>query len=154
PRGELEEEGGAPETEKARKKVVKKQTWEEFFARHDASNARPYTFRDTYIENDIVTHPKFGTGFASETFDEDKVEITFKDSRRLLDHNRKEPPGAPPERARAPKPRPQPKPVVRGKKGKGARAAQAAGAPVQTKAEQATRKAAEKEAARLKKEQE
>src|SRR5215475_12934239 len=134
PRGELEEEG-AQADEKSKKKIVKKPTWEEFFAKHDVSSARPYTFRDTYIENDIVTHPKFGMGFASETYDEDKVEITFKDQRRVLVHNRKELPGAPPELARAPKPRPQPKPVLKGMKGKAAAQAVALGAPALTRAE-------------------
>ena len=154
PRGELEEEGAQAE-EKSKKKALKKPTWEEFFAKHDVSSARPYTFRDTYIENDIVTHPKFGMGFASETPDEDKVEITFKDQRRVLVHNRKELPGAPPELARAPKPRPLPKPVLKGKKGKAAQQQAAAlGAPVLTKAELAAQKKAAKEAARLQKEQE
>jgi hypothetical protein len=118
PRGDLEEEGVA-ESERpgSKKKIQKKPTWEEFFARHDASQGRPYSFRDSYIENDIVTHPKFGLGFTSETMDEDKVEITFKDGRRVLVHNRKELPGAPPELARAPKPRPVPE--KKGAKGKG-----------------------------------
>jgi hypothetical protein len=159
PRGEVEEET-AQADERNRKKVLKKATWDEFFAKHDNAAARPYTFRDTYIENDIVTHPKFGVGFASETYDEDKVEITFKDQRRVLVHNRKELPGAPPELARAPKPRPVVKPLPKGKKAKAAAAAAAAqaaaalGAPALTRAELAAQKKAAKEAARLQKEQE
>src|SRR5215471_19132467 len=48
PRGEIEEE--AAQEEKNKKKLSKKPNWEEFFAKHhDASSARPYTFRDTYI---------------------------------------------------------------------------------------------------------
>src|SRR5262249_18465844 len=69
--------------------------------------------------NDIVHHPKFGVGFTSESIDDDKVEITFKDSRRVLVPNRKELPGAPPELARPPRPRPMPKVEKGGKKAKG-----------------------------------
>jgi len=125
PRGEAEEEPPAEPERPNKKRVQKKPTWEEFFAKHDPNLARPYSFRDSYIENDIVHHPKFGVGFASETTDEGKVEITFKDARRVLVHNRKELPGAPPELARPPRPRPQPK-IEKGKgKGKAAVAAEA-----------------------------
>src|SRR5262249_30525049 len=110
PRGEAEEEGTGEAERPTRggRKVQKKATFEEFFAKHDQALARPYSFRDTYVENDIVHHPKFGIGFASETMEDDKVEITFQDSRRILVHNRKALPGAPPELARPPKPRPVP----------------------------------------------
>src|SRR5262249_46357995 len=140
------EDAAVAEEKAAKKKAQKRYNWEEFMAKHDASLARPYTFRDTYVEGDLVTHPKFGLGYASETFDEDKVEITFKDSRRVLVHNRKELPGAPPELARAPRPRPQPLP--KGKKGKKGQAGTAAAAgPTVSPKEIAKQKAAEAKAA-------
>jgi hypothetical protein len=106
PRGETDEEAALEPDKPSKRKVRQKPTWEEFFQKHDPSQGRPYSFRDTYVESDIVSHPKFGVGFASEAVDDDKVEITFRDSRRVLVHNRKELPGAPPELARPPKPRP------------------------------------------------
>jgi len=130
PRGEEAEETPVEPERQSKKRVVKKPTWDEFFAKHDPGLGRPYSFRDSYIENDIVHHPKFGVGFASETMDEDKIEITFKDSRRVLVHNRKELPGAPPELARPPRPRPQPKP----EKGKAARGKASSGAAAAAKA--------------------
>jgi hypothetical protein len=80
----------------ARKRaLLKKQTWEEFFAKHGERNAKPYEFRDSYRENAIVFHPKFGKGYVSEVVSESKIEITFSDARRILVHNRKDIPGSP-----------------------------------------------------------
>jgi len=94
PRGEAEED--MPEPVAARKRaLLKKLTWEEFFAKHGEKNAKPYEFRDTYRENAILFHPKFGKGYVSEIVSESKVEITFSDARRILVHNRKDIPGSP-----------------------------------------------------------
>jgi Zn ribbon nucleic-acid-binding protein len=94
PRGEAEED--MPEPVAARKRaLLKKQTWEEFFAKHGERNTKPYEFRDTYRENAILFHPKFGKGYVSEVVSESKVEITFSDARRILVHNRKDIPGSP-----------------------------------------------------------
>ncbi len=94
PRGEAEED--MPEPVAARKRaLLKKLTWEEFFAKHGERNPKPYEFRDTYRENAIVFHPKFGKGYVSEVVSESKVEITFSDARRILVHNRKDIPGSP-----------------------------------------------------------
>jgi len=94
PRGEAEED--MPEPVAARKRaLLKKLTWEEFFAKHGERNVKPYEFRETYRENAIVFHPKFGKGYVSEVVSESKVEITFSDARRILVHNRKDIPGSP-----------------------------------------------------------
>ena len=83
PRGEAEED--MPEPVAARKRaLLKKQTWEEFFAKHGEKNAKPYEFRETYRENLIVFHPKFGKGYVSEVVSESKVEITFADTEGTL----------------------------------------------------------------------
>jgi hypothetical protein len=75
--------------------MMKKLTFDEFFAKHSDKNAKPYEFREHYHENVIVTHPKFGKGFISEILSDSKAEVTFKDSRRVLVHNRKDMPGLP-----------------------------------------------------------
>ena len=94
PRGDVEE--AVPEPIAAKKRaMMKKQTFEEFFAKHSDKNAKPYEFREHYHENVIVTHPKFGKGFVSEILSDSKAEVTFKDSRRVLVHNRKDMPGLP-----------------------------------------------------------
>lgn len=94
PRGDVEDD--VPEPIAAKKRaMMKKLTWEEFFAKHSDKNAKPYEFREHYHENVIVTHPKFGKGFISEILSDSKAEVTFKDSRRVLVHNRKDMPGLP-----------------------------------------------------------
>ncbi|HVV49856.1 MAG TPA: hypothetical protein VHO06_09370 [Polyangia bacterium] len=94
PRGDVEDD--VPEPIAAKKRaMMKKLTFEEFFAKHSDKNAKPYEFREHYHENVIVTHPKFGTGFISEILSDSKAEVTFKDSRRVLVHNRKDMPGLP-----------------------------------------------------------
>ncbi len=94
PRGEVEED--VPEPVAARKRaLLKKQSWEEFFAKHSEKNAKPYEFRERYKENLVLSHPKFGVGFVSEVVSDSKAEVTFKDARRVLVHNRKDMPGLP-----------------------------------------------------------
>jgi hypothetical protein len=94
PRGDVEDD--VPEPIAAKKRaMMKKHSWEEFFAKHSDKNAKPYEFRERYNDNAIVTHPKFGKGFVTEVVSDSKVEITFKDSRRVLVHNRKDMPGLP-----------------------------------------------------------
>jgi hypothetical protein len=94
PRGDVEED--VPEPIAAKKRaMMKKPTFEEFFAKHGEKSAKPYEFREQYHENIIVTHPKFGKGFISEILSDSKVEVTFKDARRVLVHNRKNMPGLP-----------------------------------------------------------
>ena len=94
PRGDVEED--VPEPIAAKKRaMMKKPTFDEFFAKHSDKNAKPYEFREHYHENVIVTHPKFGKGFVSEIVSDSKVEVTFKDAKRVLVHNRKNMVGLP-----------------------------------------------------------
>jgi hypothetical protein len=94
PRGETEDD--VPEPVAAKKRaLLKKPGWEDFFARKKAEDAKPYEFREAYRENVMVNHPKFGVGFVSEVVSDSKVEITFKDARRILVHNRRDIPGLP-----------------------------------------------------------
>ena len=94
PRGDVEED--VPEPIAAKKRaMMKKVTWDEFFHKHGEKGGKPYEFREHYHDNVIVTHPKFGRGFVSEVLSDSKVEVTFKDARRVLVHNRKDMPGLP-----------------------------------------------------------
>jgi hypothetical protein len=132
PRGEAEDD--MPEPVAARKRaLLKKLTWEEFFAKHGDRGAKPYEFRETYRENAIVFHPKFGKGYVSEVVSESKVEITFADARRILVHNRKDIPGSPVGREDdgLPSSQPAPKPGARaaGKAGEKPGAKQAESKP-------------------------
>jgi len=122
PRGDAEDD--VPEPVAARKRaMMKKLTWEEFFAKHDNKEAKPYEFREPYRENHIVFHPKFGKGFVSEVVSESKVEITFADARRVLVHNRRDIAGLPLLAEGDGVPTPAPGKEPKGAKGKAAKAA-------------------------------
>ena len=106
PRGDAVEaqEGAAAE----RKKLSRKPSWDEAMGQvteQDLASCRPYSIRDTYEEMDVVSHPKFGTGFVTELLPDNKVEITFKDERRVLVHNRSDLAQKMPELAEMPAPR-------------------------------------------------
>ena len=88
PRGDPAE---AAEASSSRPRMTKKPTWDVAMAQvteQELSACRPYSVRDTYEPLDVVSHPKFGVGFVTELLPDNKCEITFKDERRVLIHNR------------------------------------------------------------------
>src|SRR6266545_2522400 len=92
----------------ARRKLTRKPGWEEAMnqvTEQELASCRPYSIRDTYEEMDVVSHPKFGTGFVTELLPDNKVEITFKDERRVLVHNRSDLATKMPDLAEMPAPR-------------------------------------------------
>jgi hypothetical protein len=89
PRGDAYEDVAEPPLRK--RLLSQKPAWEEAMARvteGELAKARPYSIRDTYEEMDIVSHPTFDVGFVTELLPDNKVEVTFKDERRILVHNR------------------------------------------------------------------
>ncbi len=87
PRGDVDEE--SPEPLSAKKRAIKaKPTWEQMMAKAK-KEPRLYLLAERYVENELLTHPKFGTGFVSEVIDLDKIEVTFEHERRVLIHNKK-----------------------------------------------------------------
>jgi hypothetical protein len=86
PKGEADDEA-APEPVK--KKAAKaKPTYDQVMAKNKKP-PRNY-FPDEYFkEMEIVAHPKFGVGYVTENIGSDKIEVTFKDDKRVLVHNRK-----------------------------------------------------------------
>lgn len=53
----------------------------------DRSAARTYSVKDTFKENDVIEHSKFGTGLVQSVVNEKKIEVIFKDGPKLLIHN-------------------------------------------------------------------
>jgi len=105
PRGDTVE---TQEEAAQRRKLTRKPSWDEAMGQvteQDLASCRPYSIRDTYEEMDVVSHPKFGTGFVTELLPDNKVEITFKDERRVLVHNRSDLAQKMPELAEMPAPR-------------------------------------------------
>jgi len=88
PRGESDEE--AEPTPAAKKKAAKaKPTWEQVMAKHAKKQPKAYQLGEFFKEMEVLSHPKFGLGFVTENIGDDKIEVTFKDDKRVLVHNRK-----------------------------------------------------------------
>ena len=133
PRGESDEEEPTPAQKKKAAKA--KPTWEQVMAKHAKKQPKPYQLGEYFKEMEVISHPKFGNGFVTENIGDDKIEVTFKDDKRVLVHNRKG--------LTLPFMRPIAQPKGKGKKGaaipapsangsakKGAAAAKPAAAPV------------------------
>jgi hypothetical protein len=106
PRGEAVEETA----ESSSRRVARKPTWEEAMGQvtdQELARCRPYSIRDTYKEYDVVAHPTFDVGFVTELLPDNKVEVTFKDERRVLVHNRADLAAKMPGIADLPAPRPE-----------------------------------------------
>jgi hypothetical protein len=88
PRGESEEE--AEPTPAAKKKAAKaKPTWDQVMAKHAKKQPKPYQLGEYFKEMEVISHPKFGVGFVTENIGDDKIEVNFKEDKRVLVHNRK-----------------------------------------------------------------
>jgi hypothetical protein len=87
PRGEGEEEEPVPAVKK--KAVKAKPTWEQVMAKHAKKQPKAYQLGEYFKEMEVLSHPKFGVGFVTENIGDDKIEVTFKDDKRVLVHNRK-----------------------------------------------------------------
>jgi hypothetical protein len=87
PRGESEEEEPTPAQKKKAAKA--KPTWEQVMAKHAKKQPKPYQLGEYFKEMEVISHPKFGNGFVTENIGDDKIEVTFKDDKRVLVHNRK-----------------------------------------------------------------
>ena len=82
-----EEEEPAPAVKK--KAVKAKPTWDQVMAKHAKKQPKAYQLGEYFKEMEVLSHPKFGVGFVTENIGDDKIEVTFKDDKRVLVHNRK-----------------------------------------------------------------
>jgi hypothetical protein len=87
PRGEADEEEPAPAVKKKAQKA--KPTWDQVMAKSSKKQPKTYQLGEYFKEMELISHPKFGVGFVSENIGDDKIEVTFKDDKRVLVHNRK-----------------------------------------------------------------
>lgn len=54
----------------------------------DMSNAKKYSMGNNFKKDEVVDHPAFGIGIVLSVFQNNKMEILFKDGPKLLIHNR------------------------------------------------------------------
>ena len=53
----------------------------------DRSNSKAYSIKNTFKENDVIEHSKFGTGLVLSTVKDNKIEVIFENGPKLLIHN-------------------------------------------------------------------
>lgn len=64
--------------------------WQANVADRDSSDFVPYSIHTTFQAGQLVSHPKFGSGYVKETLSSQKLCILFKDGPRTLVHGRPE----------------------------------------------------------------
>jgi hypothetical protein len=62
--------------------------WQSTVGDRDSADFLPYSIHTTFEEGQLVSHPKFGSGFVKETLASQKLCILFKDGPRTLVHGR------------------------------------------------------------------
>jgi hypothetical protein len=62
--------------------------WEEKVIGCDRDAVRPYSARDTFALDEVLSHPKFGLGVVTELHPDGKLDIAFKEGTRRLVHGR------------------------------------------------------------------
>jgi len=62
--------------------------WQANVANKDSTEFVPYSIHETFEVGQLVSHPKFGSGYVKETMTAQKLCILFKDGPRTLIHGR------------------------------------------------------------------
>jgi hypothetical protein len=83
---------GAPRAPAPRKVVI---SFEQRLSERDQSKARPYSPKETFAMDELVSHPTFGLGFVT-VVRQDKIDVAFKAFEKTLVHGRGEGGGARP----------------------------------------------------------
>jgi hypothetical protein len=75
---------GTTSSRKAEREVI---SFDQLLASRDVARSVPYSTRETFKLDQVVTHPTFGQGFVSAVRG-DKVDITFRSEVKTLIHGR------------------------------------------------------------------
>jgi hypothetical protein len=62
--------------------------WQTNVADRDSADFVPYSIHKTFEPGQLVSHPKFGSGYVKETLASQKLCVLFKDGPRTLVHGR------------------------------------------------------------------
>lgn len=80
-----------------KKAVVKKKTKKRQEKEHGqwidrisevTEDSRPYSVKESFAENDLLDHPKFGAGVVSEVLTSTTMKVIFSDGEKVLVHNK------------------------------------------------------------------
>lgn len=72
---------------KAPRTTAVRLSFDDLLAQRKTGLARPYSPKVTFLLDEVVQHPTFGTGFVSAVRP-DKVEVTFRSGMKILVHAR------------------------------------------------------------------
>ena len=64
------------------------QAWEDRVIGCDPEAVRPYSAREAFAIDDVLSHPKFGLGVVTELQPDGKIDVAFKEGLRRLVHGR------------------------------------------------------------------
>ena len=60
--------------------------WEEAM-KQASSDFQTYSPKAKFVKGDLIEHPKFGQGIIEKLLDKNKIEVLFKNNRKVLIHN-------------------------------------------------------------------
>ena len=66
----------------------KLKAWNALQSQAGDAKPRKYKLAEEYTENDVIEHPKFGTGYVVEILSSTKISVLFEDGVKKLAHNR------------------------------------------------------------------
>lgn len=84
-------------TEKPKRKTAKTKTptktkeqrkWSRVMGKVEGIEPQPYNMSETFKEQNVIEHDKFGVGVVSEVIDPTKISVVFEDGEKTLVHNR------------------------------------------------------------------
>ena len=58
--------------------------WEAAMEARDKGSSRPYDVHETYAEDEVILHPKFGLGLVLEVTQPKRAQVLFRDAERQL----------------------------------------------------------------------
>lgn len=64
------------------------QEWQDRIMGREPEDAKPYSIKTTFELNDVIEHKKFGFGVVTGLDPEGKIEVAFRENRKILVHGR------------------------------------------------------------------
>lgn len=73
---------------KAPAKTKEQRKWSRVMGKVEGTEPQPYNMTETFEEQNVIDHSKFGLGVVSEVIDPTKISVVFEDGEKTLVHNR------------------------------------------------------------------
>ncbi len=88
-----EDEDEKPKRKKTTKKKAPPKTkeqrkWSRVMGKVEGTDPQPYIMSETYEEQNVIDHSKFGLGVVKEVIDPTKISVVFENGEKVMVHNR------------------------------------------------------------------